>query len=221
MPEGLLSPAQRAFVDLLVERKALLFGDFTLKSGRKSPYFVNTGCFNRGSDLAALGGAYADAMRRQFGDQVQVVFGPAYKGIPLALGAAQAYERLVGRPVGWAYDRKEAKDHGDGGLFVGAALSEGLPVVVVDDVITAGTAVRATMQKLAPLKLRVLGVVVALDRQERGTGAAGRTALQELADEFRMPVVANITITQACDHMQAQGAMDAGLRARVDAYLAG
>jgi orotate phosphoribosyltransferase len=216
---AVLSPAQRAFVDLLVERAALKFGDFTLKSGRRSPYFVNTGCFSRGSDLAALGGAYADAIRRQFGDEVQVVFGPAYKGIPLALGAAQGYERLVGRPVGWAYDRKEAKDHGDGGLFVGAPLTPGLPVVLVDDVITAGTAVRETMAKLAPLQLRILGVVVALDRQERGTGAGGLTAIAELAAEFHMPVVATITITQACDHLQALGRMDAALRGRIDAYL--
>src|SRR3954471_16220550 len=145
-----LSPAQRAFLDLLVARQALKFGDFTLKSGRKSPYFINTGCFSRGSDIAALGAAYADAIRRHFGDGIEVVFGPAYKGIPLALGAAQEYERLVGRPVGWSYDRKEAKDHGDGGSFVGAALKPGVRTIVVDDVITAGTAVRETMAKLKP-----------------------------------------------------------------------
>src|SRR3954471_15514772 len=134
-----LSPAQRAFLDLLVSRQALKFGDFTLKSGRKSPYFINTGCFNRGSDIAALGAAYADAIRRHFGDGIQVVFGPAYKGIPLAIAAAQEYERLVGHPVGWAYDRKEAKTHGDGGAFVGFPLTAGLSTVVVDDVVTDGT----------------------------------------------------------------------------------
>jgi len=196
MPEAsstALSKAQEAFVDLLVERKALKFGDFTLKSGRKSPYFINTGCFHQGGDLAALGSAYADAIQRRFGDGIQAIFGPAYKGIPLALATAQAYQLLVGRAVGWVFDRKEAKDHGDGGLFVGCPLTPGLPVVVVDDVITAGTAVRETMQKLAPLKLDVRGVVVAVDRQERGQ--ASLSAIEELAQEFSIPVIANITIT--------------------------
>ncbi|MBA2480953.1 MAG: orotate phosphoribosyltransferase [Planctomycetes bacterium] len=215
----MLTSAQRDFLDLLMARQALKFGDFTLKSGRKSPYFVNTGCFNRGSDIAKLGMAYADAIRRAFGDGVEVVFGPAYKGIPLALGAAQAYEQLVGHEVGWAYDRKEAKDHGDGGAFVGAPLTAGRQVVVVDDVITAGTAVRETMAKLAPLKLAVRGVVVAVDRQEKGTGAM--TAVQELSQEFGVPVVATITITEAADHLVAEKRLTAVDRERIRAHLLG
>lgn len=213
-----LSPAQRAFLDLLVARQALKFGDFTLKSGRKSPYFVNTGCFHHGSDIAALGAAYADAIRRHFGDDVQAVFGPAYKGIPLALGAAQEYERLVRRPVGWAYDRKEAKDHGDVGSFVGAPLAAGTKVVVVDDVITAGTAVRETMAKLAPLQLDVRGVVVAVDRQEKGQGDL--TAVQELSQAFGIPVVAGITITEAADQLLADGRLTPADRERIRAHLA-
>jgi orotate phosphoribosyltransferase len=212
-----LSPAQRAFLDLLVARAALKFGDFTLKSGRRSPYFINTGCFHQGGDLARLGRAYADAMRRHLGDGVQVVFGPAYKGIPLALAAAQGYEELVGRPVGWAFDRKEAKDHGDGGSFVGAPLKEGTKVAVVDDVITAGTAVRETMAKLVPLKLDVLGVVVAVDREE--PGPAGVSAIGELRAAFGIPVVAGITITEAADALAADGRMDAAQRAAISAYL--
>jgi len=214
---GSLSPAQRAFVDLLVERKALKFGDFTLKSGRKSPYFINTGCFHQGADLSALGAAYADAIRRRFGDGVQAIFGPAYKGIPLALATAQAYQALVGHPVGWAFDRKEAKDHGDVGLFVGCPLTPGLPVVVVDDVITAGTAVRETMAKLAPLKLAVQGVLVAVDRQERGQSA--QSAVEELAAAFAMPVFSTITITEAADYLLGSGRMSAEERARIAAYL--
>jgi orotate phosphoribosyltransferase len=212
-----LSAPQRAFLALLVARQALKFGDFTLKSGRKSPYFINTGCFSRGSDLAALGAAYADAIRRHFGDGIEVVFGPAYKGIPLALGAAQEYERLVGRPVGWSYDRKEAKDHGDGGSFVGAALKPGVRTIVVDDVITAGTAVRETMAKLGPTGAQVAGVVVAVDRQERGQGDL--SAVEELAKDFGIPVVATITITEAADQLVADGTLAREERERIRAYL--
>lgn len=194
-----MSPAQLSFLELLVARHALKFGDFTLKSGRKSPYFINTGCFHMGGDLARLGEAYADCIRRRFGDGVQVVFGPAYKGIPLALAAAQAYEALVGRPVGWAYDRKEAKDHGDGGSFVGHPLKSGLQVVVVDDVLTAGTAMRETVAKLGPTGAGIVGAVVAVDRQERGQG--NLTAIQELERELGLPVAPILTIGEAVDHL--------------------
>ncbi len=198
-----LSAAQRAFVDLLVRRQALRFGDFTLKSGRKSPYFINTGCFHHGGDIARLGEAYAATIRARFGDDVAVVFGPAYKGIPLALAAAQAYEALVGRPVGWAYDRKEAKDHGDGGLFVGAPLTAGARTVIVDDVITAGTALRETVTKLRPTGVAIVGAVVSVDRQERGPG--GRPALDEVAAECGIPVAAIIAIGDAVEHLRGAG----------------
>ncbi|MEK7412211.1 MAG: orotate phosphoribosyltransferase, partial [Planctomycetota bacterium] len=178
----MLSPAQIAFLNLLVTRQALKFGDFTLKSGRKSPYFINTGCFHMGGDLAQLGAAYAATINDHFGSDVQVVFGPAYKGIPLALAAAAAYETLVKRPIGWTYDRKEAKDHGDGGSFVGHPLTTGTKVVIVDDVLTAGTALRESLTKLKPTGVQVLGAVVAVDRQERGQG--NRTAIEELQHEL-------------------------------------
>ncbi len=198
-----LSPAQTAFIDLLVARQALRFGDFTLKSGRKSPYFINTGCFHHGGDLARLGAAYAATIRARFGDEVAVVFGPAYKGIPLALAASQAYEALIGsglgRSVGWTFDRKEAKDHGDGGLFVGAPLSAGTQVVIVDDVLTAGTAMRETFAKLKPLGVVIRGAVVAVDRQEKGQG--NRTALEEIAAETGITVAPIITISEAVTHL--------------------
>jgi orotate phosphoribosyltransferase len=214
----MLSDAQRAFVELLVRREALKFGDFTLKSGRKSPYFINTGCFHHGGDIARLGSAYGDAVRRAFGDGVDVIFGPAYKGIPLALAAAAEYERLVGRPVGWTYDRKEAKDHGDGGLFVGAALKPGLKVVVVDDVLTAGTALRESLAKLKPAGVTVVGAVVAVDRQERGKG--DKTAIEEIRAELGITVVPIVTITEAADFLASTGALPADLRARIAAHLA-
>jgi orotate phosphoribosyltransferase len=214
----MLSDAQRSFVELLFTREALKFGDFTLKSGRKSPYFINTGCFHHGGDLARLGGAYGDAVRRAFGDGVDVVFGPAYKGIPLALAAAAEYERLVGRPVGWTYDRKEAKDHGDGGLFVGATLKPGAKVVVVDDVLTAGTALRESLAKLKPTGVAVQGAVVAVDRQERGQGA--KTAIEEIRAELGITVVPIVTISEAADHLVAVGKLTPELRAKIAAHLA-
>lgn len=196
-----LSSAQTAFIDLLVARQALRFGDFTLKSGRKSPYFINTGCFHQGGDLARLGAAYAATIRARFGDDVAVVFGPAYKGIPLALAASQAYEALIGHGVGWTFDRKEAKDHGDGGLFVGAPLKAGTSVVIVDDVLTAGTAMRETFAKLKPLGVVIRGAVVAVDRQEKGRG--NQTALEEIAAETGITVAPIITISEAVAHLSA------------------
>ncbi len=196
-----LSSAQTAFIDLLVARQALRFGDFTLKSGRKSPYFINTGCFHQGGDLARLGAAYAATIRARFGDDVAVVFGPAYKGIPLALAASQAYEALVGHGVGWTFDRKEAKDHGDGGLFVGAPLQAGTSVVIVDDVLTAGTAMRETFAKLKPLGVVIRGAVVAVDRQEKGRG--NQTALEEIAADTGITVAPIITISEAVAHLLA------------------
>lgn len=212
-----LTEVQRAFIDLLHRRGALTFGDFTLKSGRKSPYFINTGCFNQGGDLERLGSAYAATIRARFGDGVAVIFGPAYKGIPLALAAAQAYERLVGRAVGWAYDRKEAKTHGDGGLLVGAALTPGVPVVVVDDVITAGTALRETLAKLAPTGVKLIGAVVSVDRQERGQGS--KPALQEIAEDCGLPVAPIITISEAVEHLAATGVLALAEAARVRAQV--
>jgi orotate phosphoribosyltransferase len=215
----MLSDAQRAFIDLLFRRDALKFGDFTLKSGRKSPYFINTGCFNQGGDLARLGAAYADAIRRSFGDDVAIVFGPAYKGIPLALAAAAEYERLVGRAVGWTYDRKEAKDHGDGGLFVGAALAAGARVVIVDDVLTAGTALRESLAKLKPTGVAIAGAVVAVDRQEKGKGAL--TAIEEIRQELGITVAPIITITEAADHLASTSQLTPELRERIAAHLKG
>jgi orotate phosphoribosyltransferase len=219
-----LSAAQREFVDLLVAREALKFGDFTLKSGRKSPYFINTGCFNHGADVLKLGRAYADAIRRHFGDDVAVVFGPAYKGIPLALGAAAAYEQAIGRPVGWSYDRKEAKDHGDGGLFVGSALKPGVSVVIVDDVLTAGTAMRESLAKLRPTGVTIRGAVVAVDRQEKGSG--NLTAMQEIAQEQQVKVVPIISISEAADYLVAHDVLgrrylSTAERARIAQHIAG
>lgn len=202
-----LAQHQVAFLELLVRRQALQFGSFTLKSGKQSPFFINAGRFCQGGDLAALGRAYANTIRAQIGDQVQVIFGPAYKGIALALATAQAAEAALHRPIGWAYDRKEAKDHGEGGSFVGAPLEPGTPVVLVDDVITAGTATRTIIAKLAPLQLDLCGLVVGVDRQQLGPD--GRPASRAIAEECDLPVHSIVTISQAVDHLRQHPVDDA------------
>lgn len=207
------------FLDRLVAREALRFGDFTLKSGRRSPYFVNTGRFDRGGDLALLGECYAALIAAQVGSDVAIIFGPAYKGIPLALCSAMAYERRVGRAVAWCFDRKEAKKHGDGGSMVGRPLVPGDEVVVVDDVLTAGTALRESAQRLQAMQVRVRAAVVAVDRQERGRG--DRSAREELAAELAVPVHALLTIAEAVDRLSSSGRLDAAQADLVRSHLAG
>lgn len=166
---------QTQFLDYCLQRGALKFGEFTLKSGRVSPYFFNAGIFNQGADLAALGAFYAQAIQ-QAGIEFDLLFGPAYKGIPLAAITASALYQNHQRDVPYAFDRKEPKDHGEGGITVGAKVAG--RVMIIDDVITAGTAIRQTMQLIESLGAEVCAVTIALDRQERGVG--DRSAIQEL-----------------------------------------
>jgi orotate phosphoribosyltransferase len=166
---------QSRFLDYCLARGVLKFGEFTLKSGRISPYFFNTGLFNTGADLAALGGYYAEAIQ-QAEIEFDLLFGPAYKGIPLAAITASALYQFHQRDIGYAFNRKEAKDHGEGGITVGAPIQG--QIMVIDDVITAGTAIRQTMQLIDSLGARVIAVTIALDRQEKGQG--DKSAIQEL-----------------------------------------
>ena len=175
---------QRRFLDLAIEREVLRFGEFTLKSGRVSPYFFNAGLFNTGGALARLADCYAEALLAS-GLGFDMLFGPAYKGIPLATAVAGAlYARGLDVPL--AYNRKEAKAHGEGGLLVGAPLAG--RVLIVDDVITAGTAVRESLDLIRGAGAQPCGVLVALDRQERGQGRL--SAVQELEREAQVPVIA-------------------------------
>ncbi|MEN6538983.1 MAG: orotate phosphoribosyltransferase [Mizugakiibacter sp.] len=176
---------QRDFLDLALERGVLRFGEFTLKSGRQSPYFFNLGRIASGAALARLGRAYA-ATLVQSGLAFDMLFGPAYKGIPLAAATAIALAEQHGRDLPWAYNRKEAKDHGEGGLLVGAPLAG--RVLIVDDVITAGTAVRESLALIRAAGAEPAGVLIALDRQERGQGE--RSAAQEVAADYGIPVLA-------------------------------
>lgn len=166
---------QSRFLDYCLQRGALRFGEFMLKSGRISPYFFNTGIFNQGADLAALGVFYAAAIEHAKLD-FDLLFGPAYKGIPLAAITASVLYQKHQRNVAYAFDRKEAKDHGEGGMIVGAAIKG--KVMIIDDVITAGTAIRQSMRLIESLGARVCAVTIALDRQEKGQGQ--HSSVQEL-----------------------------------------
>jgi len=189
-----MQPHQRRFVDLALARSALRFGRFTLKSGRESPYFFNAGLFNDGESLATLGQCYAEALSCS-ALPFDMLFGPAYKGIPLVASTAIALAVQQGRNVPWAFNRKEAKDHGEGGQTVGTPLSG--KVVIVDDVITAGTAIRESVELIRRAGAEPVGVLLAVDRQERGQGE--RSAVQEVEAEFGLRCVSLLTLTDLID----------------------
>jgi orotate phosphoribosyltransferase len=186
---------QRDFLDLAVQRGALRFGEFTLKSGRVSPYFFNAGRFDSGAALLALGRAYRAAAEHS-GLTFDMLFGPAYKGIPLATAVALAYASDGARDLPVAFNRKEAKAHGEGGMLVGAPLQG--RVLIVDDVITAGTAIREALAIISAASASVGGILLALDRQERGQGEL--SAVQELEREFAIPVVAVARLDDLLDY---------------------
>ncbi len=190
---------QQRFLDYCIGRGVLRFGEFTLKSGRVSPYFFNAGLFNTGADLAALGDFFSQAIV-DAGFDFDLLFGPAYKGIPLAAVTAASLYRDHGRDLPWAFDRKEKKDHGEGGRIVGAEIAG--RVLIIDDVITAGTAIRQSMSLIESLGARVAAVTVALDRQERGQGE--RSAIQELEQEG-VPVIPIIRMSDIIGYLEQNG----------------
>jgi orotate phosphoribosyltransferase len=215
---------QRAFVDLLVQYEVVRFGEFTLKSGRRSPYFVNAGQLRTGDAIGRLGDAFAERILSA-GARCDLVFGPSYKGVPLAVATATALARR-GHDVGFGFDRKEAKDHGEGGVFVGTAPRDGMHVVVVDDVITSGQSIREAVSLVrGAANVTVSAVVVAVDRQERGRTA--KSTLAELRDELGVDVLPIVTIRELaddlCDRPVGDGGrvvLDTARRAEIDAYLA-
>lgn len=190
-------PHQQQFIDLALRLGALKFGDFTLKSGRRSPYFFNTGAFNTGTALATLGRCYAETIVRS-GLAFDVLFGPAYKGIPLAAAVTIALSEAHGRDVPYAFNRKEAKDHGEGGSIIGARLDG--RVLIIDDVITAGTAIRESTDLILRAGAKLAGVVLALDRQERGQ--SDRSAVQEVEATFGIRCVSIITLSDLIESLQ-------------------
>ncbi|MCC5857235.1 MAG: orotate phosphoribosyltransferase [Ectothiorhodospiraceae bacterium] len=199
---------KRAFIDFALQRDVLRFGNFTLKSGRQSPYFFNAGLFNTGAALAELGRYYARAIVES-GVGFDMLFGPAYKGIPLAAATVVAMADHHGRDVPYAFNRKEAKDHGEGGVIVGAPLQG--RVLVIDDVISAGTSVRESVELIEDAGARLAGVAIALDRQERGTGDS--SAVQQVRRSFGVPVVPVVNLDDLVQWLEDSGRHGEQLRA--------
>lgn len=202
---------QQQFIHFALELGVLRFGEFQLKSGRTSPYFFNTGLFNSGASLDQLGQFYAQTMINA-GIEIDVLYGPAYKGIPLASTTAIAYSRLKS-DLPFAFNRKEAKDHGEGGVLVGAPLQGN--VWIIDDVITAGTSVRESVEIIRDAGATVAGVVIALDRQEKGQNEL--SAVQEVAAQFGIPVLSIISLANIIDYI-ALTEGDGEKLAIIDAY---
>jgi orotate phosphoribosyltransferase len=203
---------QREFIEFAIRNQVLRFGEFTLKSGRISPYFFNSGLFNSGASIARLGRYYAETVMRSKLD-FDILFGPAYKGIPLAVSTAVAIAEHHDRDVPYAFNRKEAKDHGEGGIVVGAALQG--RVLIVDDVISAGTSVSESIQLIRAVGAVPAGVVVALDRQERSHGSL--SAIQEVQQRHGIPVLSIINLDQIVNCITGMNDMNDALL-RIQSY---
>ncbi len=203
---------QKEFIEFALSSKVLRFGEFTLKSGRVSPYFFNAGLFNTGEALAKLGRYYAQALKDS-DIQFDVLFGPAYKGIPLASSCAISLATQHNMNVPYSFNRKEAKDHGEGGNIVGAALEGN--ILIIDDVITAGTAIREAMDIISNAGAQAAGVLIALDRQEKGK--AELSAIQEVEQQYNIPVISIIKLADLIEYIKDKPEFKQHL-ASVEAY---
>lgn len=209
------------FIEFLVRSEVLQFGDFTAKSGRKTPYFLNLGNIKRGRDYGELGRYYAKAYLEHLQSEEVILYGPAYKGIPLSVATSIALsEEGLDLPV--CFNRKEAKDHGEGGNLIGQQPKEGDSVVIIEDVMTAGTAIRETLAILEPLKVKIKAIILAVDRMERGTGE--KSAVQEVSDNLGIPVYPIITVKDILAYLpgkeiEGKVIMDQQMKEKVEAYL--
>jgi orotate phosphoribosyltransferase len=221
--ESELLAYQKEFIEFAVGANVLQFGSFKLKSGRISPYFFNAGLFCSGQSLLSLGRFYAMAIK-QSGIEFDVIFGPAYKGIPLATAVALSWCQLYGESKDICYNRKEVKDHGEGGQLVGASM-KGRRVLVVDDVITAGTAIRESVDILKAAEANLAAVVVSLDRQEKASDTAAESAIQQVESEFGIPVLSIVRLKHLVSYVKSAAASKAGaesddLLQRIEQYRA-
>ena len=211
---------KQEFVDFMLDSKVLKFGDFTLKSGRKSPFFMNAGGYVTGEQLLKLGEYYAKAIVDNYGMDFDVLFGPAYKGIPLAVVTAVALHTLYGKEVRYCSDRKEEKDHGaDKGSFLGTKLQDGDRVVMIEDVTTSGKSMEETVPKVRnAANVEIVGLMVSLNRNEKGKG--NKTALKEVAELYGFPTAAIVSMPEVVEYLEEKNALDADLKERIDAYYA-
>lgn len=195
---------KKEFIDFMVSSGVLKFGDFTLKSGRKSPFFMNAGGYVYGSQLKRLGEYYARAIFENFGADFDVLFGPAYKGIPLSVATVIAFDSLYGRQIRYSSNRKEAKDHGDAGIFLGSEIKEGDKVVIIEDVTTSGKSIQETFPVIKSREIEegditIKGLMVSLNRQEKGTG--NKSALDEISEVYGFPARAIVTMGEVIEYL--------------------
>lgn len=215
---------KQEFIEFMVENKVLKFGDFTLKSGRKSPFFMNAGGYVTGSQLRKLGEYYAKAIHDNYGDDFDVLFGPAYKGIPLAVVTAIAYSDLYGKEVRYCSDRKEEKDHGaDKGSFLGSSLKDGDRVIMIEDVTTSGKSMEETVPKVrGAANVEIVGLIVSLNRQEVGK-SGDKVALDEVKELYGFNTAAIVSMDDVVEclynkEVKGQVVIDDTLKAAIDAY---
>ncbi len=208
------------FIDFMLESGVLKFGTFTLKSGRISPFFMNAGGYETGKQLRKLGEFYAKAIHDQYGDDFDVLFGPAYKGIPLAVVTAEAYYDLFGKEIRYCSDRKEAKDHGaDKGGFLGTKLKDGDRVIMIEDVTTSGKSMEETVPKVKnAADVEIKGLMVSLDRAEKGKGE--KSALAEVSELYGFPTVAIVSVPEIVASLKERGQLDEDLLGRMKDYYA-
>ncbi len=217
---------KQEFIEFMVESQVLKFGEFTLKSGRKSPFFMNAGAYVTGSQLKKLGEYYAKAIHDKYGDDFDVLFGPAYKGIPISVVTAIAFSELYGKEIRYCSDRKEEKDHGaDKGSFLGSKLKDGDRVVMIEDVTTSGKSMEETVPKVrGAANVEIVGLMVSLNRMEKGLGGE-KSALEEIKDTYGFETNAIVTMEDVSEHLynkpcQGKVLIDDELKAAIDAYYA-
>lgn len=213
---------KKEFIEFMVDCGVLRFGDFTTKSGRKTPFFVNTGFYRTGAQLRKLGEYYAKAINDKYGLDFDVLFGPAYKGIPLSVATTMAISEFYQKDIKYCSNRKEVKDHGDTGILLGSPLADGDRVIIIEDVTTAGTSIGETMPILsAQADVKVLGLVVSVDRMERGQGS--KSALSEIEENYKIATTAIVTMEEVVEHLHNRPyngkiVIDDKLKAAIDAY---
>ena len=218
-----MEPYKQEFIEFMVDSGVLKFGEFTLKSGRKSPFFMNAGAYVTGAQLRRLGEYYAKAIHENFGDDFDVLFGPAYKGIPLSVATTIAYSALYGKEIRYCSNRKEVKDHGDVGILLGSKLKDGDRVVIIEDVTTSGKSIEETFPILMEqAKVEVKGLMVSLNRMEKGLGGKV-SALAEIKEKYGFQARAIVTTADVIEHLynrpyQGKIYIDDRLKAAIDAY---